>query len=119
MSSRLQLGEFYGATRKHVEVAAFAFAEVEDYIDSRVPRHTHEHAHFLYVVTHVGVFAAGYLLIEDLGHGWLVLNVWHNAQYVLTVWLFNNNRFKDEVDTRHRFLSTLSRRKNFVFYILF
>lgn len=50
MSSRLQLGEFYGATRKHVEVAAFAFAEVEDFADSRVPRHTHENAHFLYVV---------------------------------------------------------------------
>ena len=76
-------------------------------------------AHFLYVVTHVAVFAAGYLLIEDLSHGWLVVNVWHNAQYVLTVWLFNNNRLKGEVHPRHRFLSTLSRRKNFALYVLF
>ena len=32
---------------------------------------------------------------RQLNHGWLVLNIWHNAQYILTVWLFNNNRFKE------------------------
>ncbi|HKQ50784.1 MAG TPA: AraC family transcriptional regulator [Pyrinomonadaceae bacterium] len=50
MISKLQLGEFYGATRKHVDAAAFAFAEVEDFANSRIPKHTHENAHFLYVV---------------------------------------------------------------------
>ncbi|HWS89460.1 MAG TPA: hypothetical protein VN282_20980 [Pyrinomonadaceae bacterium] len=76
-------------------------------------------AHFLYVVTHVAVFAVGYVLIEEINHGWLVVNVWHNAQYILTVWLFNHNRFKGEVDPSHRFLSTLCRRGNFPLYILF
>ena len=75
--------------------------------------------HFLYVLTHVGIFAAGYLLIQNLNHGWLVVNVWHNAQYILTVWLFNHNRFKGGIDPKHRFLSTMSRRENFTRYMLF
>lgn len=50
MSPKLQLGQFYGATRRQVEAPAFAFAEVEDFVNCRVPKHTHENAHFLYVV---------------------------------------------------------------------
>ncbi len=44
------------------------------------------------------VFGVGYLLICDINHGWLVLNIWHNCQYILTVWMFNNNRFKNQID---------------------
>lgn len=50
MGPRLQMGEFYGATRKQVEAEAFAFAEVDDFTNGQVPKHTHENAHFLYVV---------------------------------------------------------------------
>ena len=60
------------------------------------------------MMTHLAVFAVGYVLIRDINHGWLVLNVWHNAQYILIVWLFNANRFKQGVDTRHTFLSAIS-----------
>ena len=73
-------------------------------------------AHTLYVATHLCIFGVGYLLITDINHGWLVLNVWHNCQYILTVWMFNNNRFKDGVNPRHRFLSYLSQRKNLLTY---
>lgn len=65
----------------------------------------------LFMVTHVLIFTTGYLLIEDMSHGWLVLNVWHNAQYILLVWSYNNSRFKNGTHPRHRFLSTLSRRR--------
>ena len=27
--------------------------------------------------------------------GWLVLNIWHNLQYILIVWMFNVNRFQN------------------------
>ncbi len=73
-------------------------------------------AHSMYVLTHHTVFFAGYLLIEDITIGWLVLNVWHNAQYILLVWSFNNNRFKQGVDPSHRFLSTISQTRNVVVY---
>jgi hypothetical protein len=69
-----------------------------------------------YMCSHVAIFSFGYLLIDNINHGWLVLNVWHNAQYILTVWMFNNNRFKSGVDPKHRFLSYLSQRQNMAQY---
>ena len=66
--------------------------------------------------SHVTIFSVGYLLIDDITHGWLVLNVWHNAQYILTVWLFNNNRFRDGIHPKHRFLSYLSQQRNVMKY---
>jgi len=73
-------------------------------------------AYRAYIVSHLAIFAVGYLLIRQIDHGWLVLNVWHNAQYILVVWMFNNTRFKDGVDARARLLSTLSQRRYLVFY---
>jgi hypothetical protein len=70
----------------------------------------------LYMCSHVTIFSFGYLLIDDITHGWLVLNVWHNAQYILTVWLFNNNRFRDGIHPKHRFLSYLSQQRNVMKY---
>lgn len=75
-------------------------------------------AHSLYVVTHVAVFAAGYVLIDDVTHGWLVVNVWHNAQYLLFVWLYHANRFRDGVDPEHPRLSALAQPRNAPLYVL-
>jgi AraC family transcriptional regulator len=44
------LGKFYGATRRQIETPAFAFTDVEDLDNVEVPLHTHENAHFLFVV---------------------------------------------------------------------
>jgi hypothetical protein len=73
-------------------------------------------AHTLYQVSHLVVFGVGYLVIEDITRGWLVVNIWHNAQYVLIVWMYNNNRFKMGVDPAHRFLSTISQSRNVILY---
>ncbi len=70
------------------------------------------HAHTYYMLSHFAIFFIGYRLIDDITHGWLVLNVWHNAQYILFVWLFNTNRFKGGVDPAARFISTLSQNAN-------
>jgi hypothetical protein len=70
-----------------------------------------------YMVSHVVIFATGYLLIENIDTGWLVLNIWHNLQYLLVVWMHNTNRFKSGIDPHHRFLSTISQPQNVRKYI--
>ena len=74
--------------------------------------------HTLYLVSHTIVFITGYLLIPDINQGWLVVNIWHNAQYILLVWMFNNNRFKSGIDLKHRFLSIISQRQQVHRYFL-
>ncbi len=49
-------------------------------------------AHTLMVLSHLCVFAIGYVAIADIDHGWLTINIWHNAQYVLFVWHINNRQ---------------------------
>ncbi len=74
--------------------------------------------HTLYVISHTIIFVTSYLLIANINHGWLVINIWHNAQYILLVWMFNNNRFKDGIDTKHRFLSSISQREKVMWYFV-
>lgn len=75
-------------------------------------------AHSLYVVSHIVVFTSGYILIEQINPGWLLVNIWHNAQYLLVVWMYNTNRFGRGIDPQHRFLSTLSQPRNAILYVL-
>jgi len=74
------------------------------------------YAHTLYLLSHHAIFVTGYILIDDITTGWLVLNVWHNVQYILLVWSVNNRRFKDGVDPKHRFLSTISQQRHVLVY---
>src|SRR5262245_56396376 len=60
-------------------------------------------AHTLYVLSHYTIFYVGYIAIDDITVGWLAVNVWHNAQYILFVWMFNNNRFKGGVNPQAKF----------------
>lgn len=64
--------------------------------------------HTQYLASHGLVFLFGYVLINDITFGWLTINVWHNAQYILFVWMFNANRFKNGPEPEARFLSTIS-----------
>jgi hypothetical protein len=70
-----------------------------------------------YVVSHFTVFATGYIVIEQINYGWLAVNMWHNAQYILFVWLFNNRRFQGAIDAKRVFLSTISQTGRFPLYI--
>jgi len=74
-------------------------------------------AHTGYMLTHFVIFLVGYRLIEDITCGWLVINIWHNAQYILFVWLFNTNRFKEGIDPEAPFLSEISQPKNILRYM--
>jgi hypothetical protein len=66
-------------------------------------------AHTLYLLSHLVMFGTSYLLIDDITTGWLVVNAWHNAQYVAFVWLYNNKRFNGAADRSAPFLSAISR----------
>ncbi len=61
--------------------------------------------HSAYLASHFVIFFFGYIAIPSLDYGWLVINIWHNAQYILFVWLFNRNRYKKGVDPEARLLS--------------
>lgn len=75
-------------------------------------------AHTLYMVTHFFVFTMGYLVIEDISLGWLFINIWHNAQYILFVWMYNTKRFKNGIDPEARFLSYISQPNRLWLYLL-
>ncbi len=74
--------------------------------------------HSLFLLSHLLIFTVGYVVIADLNHGWLVANVWHNAQYILFVWHFNASRFKKGIEPKARLLSALSQRRNWPWYFL-
>ncbi len=74
--------------------------------------------HTLYMATHFLVFGTFYLAVADVTFGWLGVNIWHNAQYILFVWLFNTRRFKDGIDPEARFLSYISQPGRLWLYLL-
>lgn len=73
--------------------------------------------HTFYMLSHFLIFAIAYRLIENITIGWLVVNVWHNAQYILFVWLYNANRFKSGIDPMAPFLSEISQPRNILRYM--
>ncbi|WAS98018.1 hypothetical protein [Nannocystis punicea] len=63
--------------------------------------------HALFVLSHVVITAVSYLVVREITLGWLFINIWHNAQYLLFVWAMNARRFRHGVDPRRPFLSRL------------
>ena len=75
-------------------------------------------AHTLYMLTHFAIFGVGYVWMPDITLGWLMINIWHNYQYILFVWMFNNKRFAKGLDPRARFLSYISQSGRMWLYLL-
>ena len=73
--------------------------------------------HFLYVLSHFAVYYVAYIHLDNFDYGWLTVNIWHNAQYILFVWLFNNRRFNGKVSEQQKLLSTISQNGRFVMYM--
>jgi hypothetical protein len=69
-----------------------------------------------FVLSHIAIFMAAYVVIDNANAGWLAINVWHNFQYVLVVWMTNVKRFAGGVDPEARFLSRISQPRRVVFY---
>lgn len=53
-------------------------------------------AQTLFQLSHFVAFYVGYIYISDISIGWLTINIWHNAQYILFVWLYNSNKYRKE-----------------------
>lgn len=71
----------------------------------------------LYLASHFVMFTVGYVLIENIDHGWLAINIWHNAQYIAFVWYFNNQRFKEGESATAPLLSRISQRDRLITYV--
>jgi hypothetical protein len=67
-----------------------------------------ELAYAMFVASHVLIFLLGYVLIDDVNFGWLAINIWHNCQYVMVVWMINAKRYARGIDPAARVLSTIS-----------
>jgi hypothetical protein len=61
-----------------------------------------------FVASHIVIFLVAYVGMEDVNTGWLAINVWHNFQYVLIVWMSNAKQYANGIDPAARFLSRLS-----------
>lgn len=71
-----------------------------------------------FLVSHIAIFIIGYAGTTSLDHGWLAINIWHNTQYLLFVYLFNQRRYKDGVQRRGWLLSFLSQPGRWWLYFL-
>jgi hypothetical protein len=61
-----------------------------------------------FTLSHIVIFLVAYVLVDNVNAGWLAINVWHNFQYVLVVWMSNAKRYAGGIDPTARFLSRLS-----------
>jgi hypothetical protein len=62
----------------------------------------------MFVASHILIFQLAYVMIDDGNVGWLAINVWHNLQYVMVVWMVNVKRYARGIDPSARLLSTIS-----------
>jgi hypothetical protein len=74
-------------------------------------------AHTLFTLSHFTIFYVAYIAIEDVSVGWLVINIWHNAQYILFVWMYNNRKFEGGVTSAAPFLSAISQKRRVISYM--
>jgi hypothetical protein len=69
-----------------------------------------------FVASHIAIFMTAYVVIDNVNAGWLAINIWHNFQYVLVVWMTNVKRFAGGIDPEARFLSRISQPRRIVSY---
>jgi hypothetical protein len=61
-----------------------------------------------FILSHVVIFMCGYVWTADANVGWLAIDVWHNLQHVLLVWMFNVRKYGGGVDANEPLLSRIS-----------
>lgn len=71
-----------------------------------------------FMVSHNIMFFIGFMFIDNINIGWLAINVWHNMQYILFVWLQNNKKYKNGIDIEHPVISKLSQDGKILLYLV-
>jgi hypothetical protein len=61
-----------------------------------------------FILSHIAIFLTAYIIVDDVNVGWLAINIWHNFQYVLVVWMVNAKRYAGGIDPKARFISRIS-----------
>ena len=61
-----------------------------------------------FILSHVVIFLVGYIFTSNANVGWLAINIWHNLQYVLVVWMVNVKRYGGRTDADEPLLSRIS-----------
>lgn len=74
--------------------------------------------HTMYMSTHFAIFWFAYIAVPDITIGWLMINIWHNAQYILFVWMFNTKRFAGGIDPEAKLLSYISQPNRLWLYLI-
>lgn len=74
-------------------------------------------SYIIYILSHHLIFMTGYILIDDINIGWLCINMWHNMQYIIFVWMQNNHKYKNG-EQAHLFISRISQDGKMLIYML-
>ena len=85
-------GEGAGPAARRLPLLGFAAAAAGVGVagsDAVAPRGTLDLLYAGFVLSHIAIFLVAYVVVEDVNTGWLAINVWHNFQYVLVVWMSN------------------------------
>ena len=61
-----------------------------------------------FILSHVVIFLVAYVFTPSADVGWLAINIWHNLQYVLVVWMVNVKRYAGRTDADEPLLSRIS-----------
>jgi hypothetical protein len=73
--------------------------------------------YFCYMLSHFIIYIYSYLFIDNINFSWLSINIWHNAQYIFFVWLFNRKKYSSGVSSEHIIISYLSQPGRIWIYI--
>lgn len=73
--------------------------------------------YFIYMLTHFTIYLVSYTLITEINYSWLTINIWHNAQYIGFVWLFNRKRYASGFVQQHPIISFISQPNRIFIYM--
>lgn len=69
-----------------------------------------------FVVSHVLVTYLSYVAVSEITRGWIFVNIWHNAQYILFVWVRNTERFEGFTAARPPSVAWLCQPRSWIAY---
>ena len=69
-----------------------------------------------FVLSHVLVTVVSYVAIPEITSGWLFINIWHNAQYLLFVYAWSARRYRSGIDPARPVISWVAQPSRGLFY---
>lgn len=94
-------------------IAGWLFTAIKAYIKNEISG-----LYLGYSLSHFFIYIVSYIVINEINYSWLTINIWHNAQYIAFVWLYNRKRYASGIDPMRRVISYLSQPGRFAQYLL-